>query len=117
MLENAFPRVLKEGYGGSDSSLRMQSASGATITDTDGKTYIDMAMGGGTCILGHANPLVVEAVNKQMCHGSLFTVANPYAEDFAELLGDAIPGCDQFVFASTGSEATLRAIRVSRLVA
>ncbi len=116
MLENAFPRVLNEGYGGSGSSLRMQSASGATITDTDGKTYIDMAMGGGTCILGHANPLVVEAVNKQMCHGSLFTVANPYAEDFAELLGDAIPGCDQFVFASTGSEATLRAIRLARAV-
>ena len=48
MLENAFPRVLNEGYGGSGSSLRMQSASGATITDTDGNTYIDMAMGGGT---------------------------------------------------------------------
>ena len=98
------------------SSLRMQRASGATITDTDGNTYIDMAMGGGTCILGHANPLVVEAVNKQMCHGSLFAVANPYAEDFAELLGDAIPGCDQFVFASTGSEAILRAIRLARAV-
>ena len=116
MLRNAFPRVLNEGYGGSGSSLMMQSASGVTITDTDGNSYIDMAMGGGTCILGHANPLVVEAVNKQMAEGSIFTVANPYAEEFAECLGDAIPGCDQFVFSSTGSEATLRAIRLARAV-
>ncbi|MBL4690188.1 MAG: aminotransferase class III-fold pyridoxal phosphate-dependent enzyme [Rhodospirillales bacterium] len=116
MLKKAFPRVLNEGYGGSGSSLRMQSASGATITDTDGNTYIDTAMGGGTCILGHANPLVVDAVNRQMHQGSLFTVANPYAEDFAECLAQAIPGCDQFVFASTGSEATLRAIRLARAV-
>ncbi len=116
MLKNAFPRVLNEGYGDPGSSLRIESASGVTITDTDGNTYIDTAMGGGTCILGHANPLVVEAVNKQMSEGSLFTVANPYAEDFAECLGQAIPGCDQFVFASTGSEATLRAIRLARAV-
>ena len=109
MLKDAFPRVLNEGYGGPGFSLRMQSASGATITDTDGNTYIDMAMGGGTCILGHADPLVVDAVTKQMAQGSLLTVANPCAEEFAEQLYKAIPGCDQFVFSSTGSEATLPA--------
>jgi glutamate-1-semialdehyde 2,1-aminomutase len=116
MSKDVFPRVLNEGYLGSNSSLRIKSASGANITDIDGNTYLDMAMAGGASILGHANPLVVDAVNKQMADGSLFTVANPLAEDFAEYLSRAIPGCSQFVFSSTGSEATLRAIRLARAV-
>jgi glutamate-1-semialdehyde 2,1-aminomutase len=116
MLKEVLPRVLNEGYTGSNSSLRIKSASGANITDTYGNTYLDMAMAGGASILGHANPLVVDVVNRQMIDGCLFTVANPIAEDFAECLSRAIPGFNQFIFSSTGSEATLRAIRLARAV-
>ena len=116
MPKDVFSRVLNEGYAGSNSSLRIKSASGASITDIDGNTYLDMAMAGGASILGHANPLVVDVVNRQMTDGSLFTVANPLAEDFADCLSRAILGCDQFAFSSTGSEATLRAIRLARAV-
>ena len=116
MLKDALPRVLNEGYTGSNSSLRIKSALGANITDTDGNTYLDMAMAGGASILGHANPLVVDMVNRQMIDGSLYTVANPIAEDLAECLSRAILGCNQFIFSSTGSEATLRAIRLARAV-
>ena len=116
MLKDVFPRVLNEGYTDPNASLRIKSAAGANITDIEGNTYLDMAMAGGASILGHANPLVVDAVNRQMTDGSLFTVANPLAEDFAECLSKAVEGCDQFVFSSTGSEATLRAIRLARAV-
>lgn len=116
MLKDVLPRVLNEGYTGSNSSLRIRSASGAKITDTEGNTYLDLAMAGGASILGHSNPLIVDAVNKQMINGSLYTVANPIAEDFAECLSRAILSCNQFIFSSTGSEATLRAIRLARAV-
>jgi glutamate-1-semialdehyde 2,1-aminomutase len=92
------------------------AASGSTITDVDGRRYIDLLMGAGPLLLGHSHPAVVEAVQRQ---AALMT--NPMAPHegaiaFAERLRRHMPYLERLRFVNTGSEATRSAIRVARAV-
>lgn len=107
-------RILNENYGPACSSLYVRSASGCYIEDIDGRQYIDMALGGGTAILGHANRYITDRLVSRIQAGTIYAIPNPVAHQYGELLHEAMPWFPHFVFCSTGSEATMRAIRIAR---
>ena len=108
---NHAQRVMNETY--TLDATYVESANGAYIKDVNGKQYIDLCLGAGTHILGHNKPEVVEAVTKQLEKGSLYIAPNRITCEFAEVLYE-ITGLEQFIFCNTGSEATMRAMRIAR---
>lgn len=110
----AVSRVLNEGYTQPQDGFCARRAEGCWIEDVRGRRHIDLAMAGGTALLGHANPAVVERLTAQIADGTLFTVPNEAAHRLGERLHAAMPWFPHVVFCSTGSEATLRAIRLAR---
>ena len=89
-------------------------ASGSHITTVDGDDLIDCCMAYGPLILGHAHPDVRSAVQEQLEKGWLYGTPSPIEPAFASLLTGDHPGMDMIRFVSTGSEATMAAIRVAR---
>ena len=87
---------------------------GSTIYDADGRPFIDYILGSGPLILGHAHPAVVEAVARQAASGSQFYALNEPIIALAERIVAAVPCAERVKFASTGSEATLFAMRLAR---
>ena len=69
--------------------LYIKEAKGSRITDVDGNEYIDMTMGFGPHILGHAPDVVVEAVTEAVARGLQFGLHNPYQEPLAALMVEA----------------------------
>jgi glutamate-1-semialdehyde 2,1-aminomutase len=89
-------------------------ASGTRVWDESGKEYLDFLLASGPLILGHSHPAVTSAVADQLQKGSAYYSVNRPAVDLAEMLVD-VPGCVDIVrFASTGTEATMHAIRLAR---
>ena len=92
----------------------MESAEGGNITDVDGNTYIDTTMGFGPIILGHNHPVVREAVDAQLNKGWLFGLPGEAQFELGELLSDASPCGEEVIWANTGTEATMYAMRAAR---
>jgi glutamate-1-semialdehyde 2,1-aminomutase len=89
---------------------------GARLIDLDGNEYIDCAMGFGAHLLGHAHPLVVEAIREAVGDGTGYGTPHLREVQLAELLVRAIPCAGKVTFCNSGSEATLNAIRIARAV-
>jgi glutamate-1-semialdehyde 2,1-aminomutase len=87
---------------------------GSRIWDADGNSYIDYVCSWGPLILGHAHPEVVEAVEKANRDGASFGACTPIEADLAEAVIEAFPSMAMVRFVSSGTEATMSAIRVSR---
>lgn len=90
------------------------SASGAWLTDVEGRRYIDYVGSWGPMIVGHAHPQVVAAVQKAAAQGLSFGAPTPGELEMAELLCSLVPGMEQVRLVSSGTEATMSAIRVAR---
>jgi glutamate-1-semialdehyde 2,1-aminomutase len=90
------------------------SGSGATVTDADGNGYLDYVQSWGALILGHADPRVVEAVREAAARGSSFGAPTQSEVELAERLRDAVPGIEKVRLVSSGTEATMSAIRLAR---
>lgn len=89
-------------------------AHGAVITDVDGNTYIDYVCSWGALILGHAHPAVVEAVTAAAASGTSFGAPTAGEVDLAELVVGRMPAVDMIRMTSSGTEATMSAIRLAR---
>ena len=87
---------------------------GAHIWDADGNQYIDYVGSWGPLILGHAAPAVVEAVIDAARRGTSFGASTPSEIDLAEAVLDAYPSMENVRFVSSGTEATMSAIRLAR---
>ena len=87
---------------------------GARVVDVDGNEYIDLSMGFGCHVLGHAPPVVVEAVREAATRGVQFGIHTPHQEPLARLVVDASRCADAVVFCNSGTEATMYAIRAAR---
>jgi glutamate-1-semialdehyde 2,1-aminomutase len=87
---------------------------GAWIWDADGNDYLDYVGSWGPLILGHAFPSVVEAVEKANRDGASFGACTPREAELAEAVIDAFPSMDKVRFVSSGTEATMSAIRLAR---
>jgi glutamate-1-semialdehyde 2,1-aminomutase len=86
---------------------------GSRVWDVDGNEYVDFHNGFGVMVVGHAHPLIVEAVSKQIARGSHF--AQPVANDaiVAQELARRF-GLPQWRFTNSGTESTLDAVRIAR---
>jgi glutamate-1-semialdehyde 2,1-aminomutase len=87
---------------------------GAKIFDADGNEYIDYLGSWGPLILGHAPQHVVEAIVAAAKHGTSFGASTPAEADLAELVLSAFPHMEKVRFVSSGTEATMSAIRLAR---
>lgn len=91
-------------------------AQGAYLWDVDGNRYIDMILGYGPVVLGHAHPEVTEAVTAQLAQGTCMSpMWHPRQVELTELLTEVIPGAEQAYLLRTGSDATTAAVRLARI--
>ena len=87
---------------------------GSHIWDADGNEYVDYIGSWGPLILGHAAPAVIEAVIAAARNGTSFGASTPAEADLAELVISAFPHMEKVRFVSSGTEATMSAIRLAR---
>jgi glutamate-1-semialdehyde 2,1-aminomutase len=87
---------------------------GAYVTDIEGRKFIDYVLGSGPMLLGHANEQVLAAVDAQLKLGTSYYFLNEPAIELSERLVNAIPCAEEVRYTSTGTEATLLALRCAR---
>ena len=87
---------------------------GSHIWDADENEYIDYIGSWGPLILGHAEPNVLDAIVGAACNGTSFGASTPSEADLAELVLAAFPNMQKVRFVSSGTEATMSAIRLAR---
>jgi glutamate-1-semialdehyde 2,1-aminomutase len=92
----------------------IESAQGAWLTDADGNRYIDCFGSWGPMILGHAFPAVVEAVQRAARRSASFGASTAAEADLAERVVACFPAIEKLRFVSSGTEATMSAIRLAR---
>jgi glutamate-1-semialdehyde 2,1-aminomutase len=96
------------------SPLFFVSGRGAHLTDSDGRTYLDLVGSWGPLILGHAHPAVVDAVAQASRQGTTFGAPCPAEVELAERVVASYPGIEQVRLVSSGTEAVMSAIRLAR---
>jgi glutamate-1-semialdehyde 2,1-aminomutase len=120
-----FERAQTRIPGGVDSPVRAYGAVGGTprfvergegaeIVDVDGRRYLDFVCSWGPLILGHAHPEVLSAVAAAAARGLTFGAPCAAEVELAEAVVAAYPGLEQVRFVSSGTEATMSAVRLAR---
>ncbi|MBU5638507.1 glutamate-1-semialdehyde 2,1-aminomutase [Geomonas sp. Red69] len=120
-----FQQALKSIPGGVNSPVRafrsvgsdplfIKSAAGPMIFDEDGNGYIDYVGSWGPMIVGHCHPKVVEAIKKAVESGASFGAPTELEITLAEMVIKAVPSIEMVRMVSSGTEATMSAIRLSR---
>ena len=123
--EELFSRAVKVIPGGVNSPVRafgavggkpffVTRAKGDRLFDADGREYIDYVCSWGPCILGHAYPEIVEAVEKTCRDGLTFGAPTEREVELAELISQAVPAAEMVRLVNSGTEATMSAIRAAR---
>lgn len=90
------------------------SGKGPHIRDADGKEYIDYVLSWGALVLGHAHPMVLDALAAAMRDGTTFGMPTELELRLGELVRERMPHIEMLRFVSSGTEATLSAIRLAR---
>src|SRR5713101_5957770 len=94
--------------------LVIERASGQFLYDADGNELLDFVCSWGAILLGHANPAIAEAIADQACRGTSFGVTTELELELATLITRAIPFLEKIRFVSSGTEATMSAVRLAR---
>ncbi|MBG6223766.1 glutamate-1-semialdehyde 2,1-aminomutase [Arthrobacter sp. CAN_A2] len=89
-------------------------AHGAYVTDADGNQYVDLVCSWGPALLGHSHPDVIAAVHRAVDHGLTFGASTPAEADLAQLVKERVPAVELLRMVSTGTEATMTAVRLAR---
>jgi glutamate-1-semialdehyde 2,1-aminomutase len=92
----------------------IQRAAGCTITDADGNSYVDYVGSWGPMIVGHAHHQVLRAIHEAMKQGTSFGAPTPREIELARRLRGALPSIEQVRLVSSGTEATMTALRLAR---
>jgi len=120
-----FERAQKILVGGVNSPVRafravggtplvIDRASGSRVWDVDGHEYIDYICSWGALILGHADPEVVVAIADQASRGTSYGMTSPLEVELGERIARAVPSIEKIRFVSSGTEATMSAVRAAR---
>lgn len=123
--EQLFAEALKFIPGGVNSPVRafravggqpffVNRARGARVWDIDDNEYIDYVGTWGPAILGHAHPKIIKAVQSAAENGTSFGIPNPLEVELAKLVCSAVPSVQKVRMCSSGTEATMSAIRLAR---
>jgi len=89
-------------------------AEGAHVWDVEGRRYVDLVQSYGAIIAGHAHPAVVEAVQRAAADGTSYGAPTEREVRLAEEIRARVPSCQKVRLVSSGTEATMSAIRVAR---
>jgi glutamate-1-semialdehyde 2,1-aminomutase len=100
------------GVGGTPRFI--ESAAGATMTDVDGRTYIDYVGSWGPMILGHADPEVIAALRDALARGTSYGAPTELELEMAEEIIAAVPSVEMVRMVNSGTEATMSALRLAR---
>ncbi|MEZ5314759.1 MAG: glutamate-1-semialdehyde 2,1-aminomutase [Chlamydiales bacterium] len=92
----------------------IDSGNGDRITDVDGNTYIDFCCSWGALIHGHAHPFVTKGVQQQVERGSSFGISTAVETKLAQMVNQCVPSVEKVRFVSSGTEATMSAVRLAR---
>lgn len=92
----------------------IRNAKGAYLYDEDGNEYVDLINSWGPMILGHANPMIEEAIREALAGSSSFGAPTRREVEMAELICSMIPSIEKVRMVNSGTEATMSAIRVAR---
>ncbi|MDO5677410.1 MAG: glutamate-1-semialdehyde 2,1-aminomutase [Propionibacteriaceae bacterium] len=122
---NLFERARRIIPGGVSSPVRafgsvggdpvfIREARGPHVVDVNGREYVDLVCSWGPALLGHAHPEVVEAVRDAAGRGLSFGAPTQAEVELAEAIRARVPAAEQVRFVSTGTEATMTAIRLAR---
>ncbi len=120
-----FARALAVTPGGVHSPVRafgrvggtpvfISGARGSRLTDVDGRHYVDFCMAFGPLILGHAHPLVLQAVTEAASRGWSYGAAEAGSLELAELITGRLPWVERLRFVNSGTEAVMSALRLAR---
>ncbi|GIH76307.1 glutamate-1-semialdehyde 2,1-aminomutase [Planobispora longispora] len=123
--EDLFARARQVVPGGVNSPVRafgavggtprfMASGQGPYITDADGNRYVDLVCSWGPMILGHRHPAVIEALQEALARGTSFGTATAGEVELAEELVDRMAPVEKVRLVSSGTEATMSAVRLAR---
>ncbi|MHC8379301.1 glutamate-1-semialdehyde 2,1-aminomutase [Pseudomonas sp. MDT1-16] len=123
--ETLFANAQKHIPGGVNSPVRafksvggtplfLKHAEGAYVTDEDDKRYVDYVGSWGPMILGHSHPDVLDAVRKQLEHGLSYGAPTEMETQMADLVCSIVPSMEMVRMVSSGTEATMSAIRLAR---
>ncbi|HEY0404425.1 MAG TPA: glutamate-1-semialdehyde 2,1-aminomutase [Pyrinomonadaceae bacterium] len=123
--DELFARAVELMPGGVNSPVRafrgvggvprfIESAQGATLTDVDGRSYIDYVGSWGPMILGHADAEVIEALREALSRGTSYGAPTELEVLMAEEITDAVPSIEMVRMVNSGTEATMSAIRLAR---
>ncbi|MGC5009425.1 glutamate-1-semialdehyde 2,1-aminomutase [Streptosporangium sp. DT93] len=123
--EDLFARAREIVPGGVNSPVRafgavggtprfMTSGQGPYITDVDGNRYVDLVCSWGPMILGHRHPAVIEALQEALRDGTSFGTATPGEVELAEEIVDRVEPVEKVRLVSSGTEATMSAVRLAR---
>ena len=123
--EQLFAQAKKHIPGGVNSPVRafkgvggtpifIERATGSKMFDTEGNSYIDYVGSWGPMILGHAHPPVIEAVKQAADDGLSFGTPTPFETTVADTICEIMPSVDMIRMTSSGTEATMSAIRLAR---
>jgi glutamate-1-semialdehyde 2,1-aminomutase len=96
------------------SPVFMAEGMGAWLIDVDGNRYIDYVLSYGPLVVGHAHPVVVQAVTRQAQRGMTFGAPTEAESELAAEICVAVPSVEMIRFVSSGTEATMSAIRLAR---
>jgi len=94
--------------------LVLDAGAGPRVRDADGRWYLDYIGSWGPAILGHAHPVVIEAVRAAALDGFALGATGPREVELGELIRAAMPSLDRMRFTSSGTEAAMSAIRLAR---
>ncbi len=92
----------------------IRRGSGGWVWDTDENKWLDMTMGWGSVLVGHAHPKVIEAATKQAPLGANFAAVNERSLELAERIREISPWIEKIRFVASGTEATMLCLRVAR---
>lgn len=119
-LYRAAKEVVAGGVGSNDRGLVhphpifVSRGAGSRIWDIDGNEYIDYLLAYGPLILGHAHPVLVAAVQRQLSLGSVYGIPHRLELEVGELLAEVYPSIEMVRYSSSGTEAVLAAMRLAR---
>ncbi|MEH6498408.1 MAG: glutamate-1-semialdehyde 2,1-aminomutase [Pseudoalteromonas distincta] len=123
--ETLFAQAQKHIPGGVNSPVRafrsvggtplfFKHAEGAYVTDEDDNRYVDYVGSWGPMILGHSHPAVLDAVRNQLQHGLSYGAPTAMETEMADLVCELVPSMEMVRMTSSGTEATMSAIRLAR---
>ncbi len=96
------------------SPIFIERGEGAYLVDVDGNRYVDYVLSWGPLILGHAHPDVVAALGEALRRGTSYGAPSPLELELARLIRAAMPSIELVRFVSSGTEATMSALRLAR---